>query len=182
MIIIRCMKCLLSVAVLIGLLCSCSLGGNSLHSKLSSSDVTIVELASHKYNDFELLEIAKFSGNANELNARYPLECVRMIDGGYRVSYLGETSVAVIVFDSNGEYILGGVYSNLCQRSDFLDLAIGQPLDRVRTIDPEGDYPFLYTGRSDTPRVSNHYTKDGYLITIEYDTNNTVISINEELI
>ena len=105
-----------------------------------------------------------------------------MIDGGYRVSYLGETSVAVIVFDSNGEYILGGVYRNLCQRSDFQDLAIGQPLDRVRTIDPEGDYTFLYTGRNDTPRVSNHYTKDGYLITIEYDTNNTVISINEELI
>ena len=55
-------------------------------------------------------------------------------------------------------------------------------MKRTMAIDPNGEYLFLYTGRNDTPKVSSHYTKDGYLITIEYDVSNVIISINEELI
>ena len=70
---------------------------------------------------------------------------------------------------------------NFC-KSDFDKLVKGQSLDEVRAIDPNGEYLFLYTGRNDAPKVSSHYTKDGYLITIEYDVSNVITSINEELI
>ncbi len=55
-------------------------------------------------------------------------------------------------------------------------------LEEVRAIDPDGEYLFLYTGRNDVPKVSSHYTKDGYLITIEYDESNAVVSVEQELV
>ncbi len=67
-------------------------------------------------------------------------------------------------------------------KSDFDNLKTGQSLDDVREIDPDGEYLFLETGRNDTPKVSSHYTKDGYFITVEYDDANVIISINEERI
>ena len=100
----------------------------------------------------------------------------------YRVSYLGHGSIAVFLFDSSGNKIWGNTYSTQLLKSDFDGLVKGQSLDEVKAIDPNGEYLFLYTGRNDTPKVSSHYTKDGYLITIEYDVSNVIISINEELI
>lgn len=32
------------------------------------------------------------------------------------------------------------------------------------------------------PKVSTHYTKDGYLISIEYDAANVILRIREELV
>ena len=100
----------------------------------------------------------------------------------YRVSYLGDERIAVLLFDSSGNKILGNTYRTQLLKSDFNGLAKGQSLDAVRAIDPNGEYLFLYTGRNDTPKESLHYTKDGYLITIQYDASCSIISINEELI
>ena len=52
----------------------------------------------------------------------------------------------------------------------------------VRGFDSCGDYFFLYSGRNDLERISYHYSKDGYLISIKYDTDNTILSVTEELI
>ena len=35
---------------------------------------------------------------------------------------------------------------------------------------------------TDAPKTSQHYTKDGYLITIDYDDDYKITKINEELI
>ena len=83
----------------------------------------------------------------------------------YRVSYLGDGSIAIFLFDGSGNRLLGSTYSTQLLKSDFDGLVKGQSLDEVRAIDPNGEYLFLYTGRNDTPKVSSHYTKDGYLIT-----------------
>ena len=100
----------------------------------------------------------------------------------YRVSYLGDESVVIFLFDGSGNRLFGSTYSTQLLKSDFDKLVKGQSLDKVRAIDPNGEYLFLYTGRNDTPKVSSHYTKDGYLITIEYDASNVITSINEKLI
>ena len=76
---------------------------------------------------------------------------------------------------------MGNIHRTTLFKSDFDRVAVGQSLDEVRAFDPNGEYIFLYTG-SGTPRVSSHYTKDGYCITIEYDVSNTIISINKGLI
>ena len=173
---------LIAVIVLMTLICSCSKGGNNLKIETSPSEKSLVDLASEIYDEAQLLQLAKFNGSMNELNTEHPIECLREDNGTYRVSYLGDGSVAVLLFDSSGDKLFGKTYSAQLLKADFDRLVKGQSLDEVRTIDPDGEYLFLYTGRNDTPKVSSHYTKDGYLITIEYDVSNVIISINEKLI
>ena len=163
------------------LLCSCSKEGNDLKVTLASSDATVTDLVSKTYSDSELLTIAQFQGTMKELNVEYPMECVREMNGIYRVSYLGQSKIATIIFDEKGNILIGNVYDTVKRNSDFEDLLIGQSLDEVKKFDPNGGYLFLYTGKNN-PRISTHYTLDGYLISIEYDDKNRVIDIKRELI
>lgn len=170
------------ITVMLLVICSCTKGRSDLNIEISPPDKSLVDLASKIYEKTELLELMNFSGSLNELNIQYPIECLREDNGMYRVSYLGDESVVVFLFDGFGNKLSGRTYSTQLLKSDFDKLLKGQSLDRVRAIDPNGEYLFLYTGRNDTPKVSSHYTKDGYLITIEYDDSNVITSINEELI
>ena len=164
------------------MLFSCAKGGNDLEVKTSPSNESLIDLTSRIYDDSQLFEIAHFNGSISALGIQYPIECLREHNGIYRVSYLGVEKVAVLIFDDSGNKLFGNTYSSQQLKSDFGGLVKGQSLQDVQKIDPQGEYFFLYTGRNDTPKVSSHYTKDGYLITIEYDSSNTIISIEEELI
>lgn len=168
--------------MLLCMLCSCTEGGNDLKVEVSSSNKSLIELATRIYDETELSEIVKFNGSIDELNAQYPIECLRNIGNTYRVSYLGNNSVAIVLFNVSGERLYGNIYSIQQMKSDFSGLVKGQSLEKVKEIDPNGEYLFLYTGRNDTPKISSHYTKDGYLISIEYDAFNTIVNIDSELI
>ena len=163
-------------------LCSCDRGGRDLNIEISHPDNNLIDLATTIYDDSQLLKIVKFKGSMTELNNQYPIECQRDNGDTYRVSYLGDGSVAVLLFDDYGNRLLGNIYSTQLVKSDFDILVKGYLLDDVRAIDPNGEYLFLYTGRNDTSKASSHYTKDGYLITIEYDASNVIIGIKQELI
>lgn len=139
-------------------------------------------MASKIYDDWELQKVVEFEGNIDQLNDKYPIECIRKNNPGYRVSYPGNDKVAVILYDNSGKKISGVIYNTERSKSDFGALIKGESLDEVLKTDPDGEYLFLYTGKNDTPKASSHYTNDGYLISIEYDDFNTVISISEELI
>ena len=173
---------LIFLTVMLLMICSCTKGGSDLNIEISPPDKSLVDLASKTYDETELLELMKFDGLLNELNVKYPIECLREDNGMYRVSYLGDESVVIFLFDGSGNKLFGRTYSTQLLKSDFDKLLKGQSLDEVRAIDPNGEYLFLYTGRNDTPKESLHYTKDGYLITIQYDASCSIISINEELI
>lgn len=170
------------LTVMLLMICSCTKGGSDLNIEISPPDKSLVDLASKTYDETELLELMKFDGLLNELNVKYPIECLREDNGMYRVSYLGDESVVIFLFDGSGNKLFGRTYSTQLLKSDFDKLLKGQSLDEVRAIDPNGEYLFLYTGKNDTPKESLHYTKDGYLITIQYDASCSIISINEELI
>ena len=156
--------------------------GSDLNIEISPPDKSLVDLASKKYDETEFLELMKFNGSLNELNIKYPIECLQEDNGMYRVSYLGAERAVIFLFDGSGNRLFGSTHSTRLLKSDFDKLVKGQSLDDVRAIDPNGEYLFLYTGRNDTPKVSSHYTKDGYLITIEYDISNVITSMNEKLI
>ena len=180
----RLTKCcfLVFIIVMLLMICSCTKGGSDLKIEISPPDKSLVDLASKIYEKTELLELMNFSGSLNELNIQYPIECLREENGMYRVSYLGEESVVIFLFDGFGNKLFGRIYSTQLLKSDFDKLAKGLSLDKVRAIDPNGEYLFLYTGRNDTPKVSSHYTKDGYLIIIEYDDSNIITSMDKKLI
>lgn len=173
---------LIAIIALIFFICACAKGGSDLKIETSPSNESLVDLASQIYDEQQLSELANFNGSMNELSTKCPIECLRKNDGIYRASYLGEESIAVLIFDDSGSKVLGKVYNIQLLKSEFDALKKGQSLDDVRSIDPNGEYLFLYTGRNDIPKTSSHYTKDGYLITIEYDTSNFITSINIELI
>lgn len=175
-------KYLFVIVMLFILLCSCTKGEIDLKVKISLPDKNLIDLVSITYSDQELLDIVQFNGTIKDFNEKYPVECVRKIHDIYRIAYLGKSNIVIIAFDNYGKKIFGNIYQISQEKSDFSNLVIGQSLDDVKKIDPNGEYLFLYTGRNDTPRVSSHYTNDGYLITIEYDNLNMILSINEELI
>lgn len=156
-------------------------GESNMIVEVSPSDKSLTDLATQTYDERQLTELAQFGGAINELNEKYPIECMRKGNDTYRVSYLGDGSIAVLVFDNSGNKLLGNTYSVQLSKSDFDGLENGQLLEEVQALDPNGEYLFLYTGRNDIPRESSHYTIDGYLITIEYDDSNAIIGIIEEL-
>ena len=145
------------------------------------SDRTLMDVVSLKYSAQQLEEISALQGTMEELDALYPIECVREDNIGYRVSYLGETEVAVLYFDTEGKHVFSHTYKLSQPRSELADISLGQTLEDVQEIDPDGRYLFLYTGINE-PRVSEHYTEDGYYFYISYDEEYTVIQIIEELI
>lgn len=178
----RYIKC---VALLIAFSCiftSCSNEENDVKIQVSDNNKTFSILMSKKYDNTELESIIQFQGDMEKLDELYPLECVREVGENYRISFLGDDRVAIIICDQNGEKIVGNIFNLSCVKSDFSDLKTGQSLRDVQKIDPKGEYMFLYTGRNDSPKISTHYTKDGYLITVEYDDNNIIVSVAIELI
>lgn len=176
------MKYFLLLIILLCVLSSCGKGERELKEKICSPDINITELVSKKYSNSQLLTIAQLEVTMDELNKQYPIECLRKIGNSYRVSYLGNDSVAVIYFDNSENKILGRVYNLYLTKADFNELATGQLLETVQKIDSQGEYLFLYTGSNDAPKTSTHYTKDGYLITVEYDERNTILSVTTSLI
>lgn len=171
---------LIAMAVLVFLNYSCAKGDSKMKIEISLSDKSLVDLTSTTYDMQELSNIIGFNASMRELNGKYPIECLRKDGDIYRVSYLGQDCIAVLQFDSSGNAIVGNIHTAQLLRSDFDGLVEGRSLDDVMQLDPNGDYAFLYTGRNDVPKVSSHYTKDGYRITIAYDASNIITGINEE--
>ena len=125
---------LISIIVMLLVMCSCTKGGSDLNIEISPPDKSLVDLASKIYDETELLELTKFNGSLNELNIKYPIECLREDNGIYRVSYLGDGSIAIFLFDGSGNRVLGSTYSTQLLKSDFDGLVKGRSLDEVRAV------------------------------------------------
>lgn len=171
-----------ATALLLLILFCCVKGEDNMQFDISSPNKRLVDLSSVIYDEQQILEIVNFNGSINEINTKYPIECLREDNGRYRASYLGDGCIAVIFFDNSGNKLLGNIYSPQLLKADFDGLKKGQLIEEVKRMDPRGKYLFLYTGRNDIPKTSSHCTQDGYFITIEYDDFNRIISINEKLI
>lgn len=97
------------VALLIAFSCiltSCSNRGNNVKAQVSDNNKTFSMLASKKYDNTELETIIQFQGNMEKLGELYPLECVRKVGDDYRISFLGDDRVAIIICDKHGEKLL----------------------------------------------------------------------------
>ena len=175
-------SCIIVIFTMILTLYSCNQGGEILGINIAPTNQSISEITSRVYDDATLLEIVGFNGTMNELDSQYPIECLRMDGDRYRCAFLGQRQVAIVLFDSSGNKLLGKIHKLQNFKSDFNELVVGCSLEDVQKVDPNGEYLFLYTGRNDTPRISSHYTEDGWLITIKYNEENMIESITQDLI
>ncbi len=139
----------------------------------------IQNLATKLYNAEELEEISNFEGTYYALSGKYPIQCSKTLGGSYRVSYLGEDRVAVLWFNSEGEKLSGKVYVTTCTLDDLSQLQIGDSMEKVKQIHPDACFSI---NMKDNGRIrSEHYTSDGFLVTIYYDQN-TIAEITTELL
>lgn len=174
-------KFFIILTILLLVTSACGKEDNKMNIEISSSQ-TIIELTTKLYSNSELLKIIDYDGSINELNKEYPIECIRKIGNNYRISYQGNDCFAIIFYNNLNDKISSDIYKTLLTKDDFEKLDIGQSLNNVQNLDPNGKYLFLFTGRNDTPRVSTHCTNDGYFITIEYSKDNIILNKTIDLV
>ncbi len=167
-------------------LCSCGKKENEPFDieKCVSPNININRMFLKKYSQDEIEKIRKFDGTIEELNKEYPIKCVRKYDSDncYRISYLGENNIVQVWYLANEEKVYPILYKFSCPKKKLEELKLGTSVEEVQETDPDGDYAFLYVSSDEAPLISEHYTKDGYLITIDYDKDYKITKINEELI
>ncbi len=136
---------------------------------LLASDNNIKSIPSTIYDETDLDNIVNSNMSLRDLNNAYPVEHIKEENGVSRVVFIGNDHIAVLVYDNLGNKLLGKKYEIRLHKSDFIKLSKGMPIEKVMDIDPHGEYLFFETGRNDIPKQSTHFTKDGYIIIIEYD-------------
>ena len=149
---------------------------------------TSKEIVEYDYTDEELYEIADCLGKKEDILLHYYTDKVKTImllqnpndetgtEEGSLVVYRGKTKILMLTFDSCGNKLSSEFHEMNVKKDAFDTIRVGSMLSEVQTVDPTGGYFFLYTGRND-PRVSAHYTTDGFLINITYDNHNVVENI-----
>lgn len=175
-------KILLFFGILISILIACTGGDQLMEIAITPVEANINDVIFDEYSESTLQKICALKGNIHKYNREYPIECARNSINGYRVVYRGSSHMALIWFDADGEKIHAQLVELQHAAADFMEIELGETLETVRSTYPEGVYLFLYTGRNDTPRISSHYTVDGYIVYISYDVNYVVESITTELI
>lgn len=160
------------------LLFSCK-GGENIMTLLSDPEVNITELITVRYSNEQLEQIRIFDGNINELNDKYPIQCLRRVDAAYSIVFLSEERILMAIYDDRGNKLFCNIFNLSKEVAAFEHINIGDTIEKVKNVDPLGEYLFLYTGRNDIPHNSKHYTSDGFCIQISYDENNVVTSIDK---
>lgn len=171
------------IILIVLLLVACILSFDSAKNKLevSPKDKTVFELVTKTYSYEQLKDIWMCADTITELNEKYSIECLRETNGEYRAVYAGKNNYTALFFDIDGKMTGGWVYKISPKKSEFADIREGMTVSEVQEIDPFGWYMFLYSG-SDLPKISMHFTQDGYLLTIKYDDSCKIVDIRVELI
>ena len=139
----------------------------------------IHSLTATTYNNDGLEEIKNFEGTYYELGAKHPGGCTKTVGGSLRVTFLGEGRIAVLMFDAQGNKLSGNVYTTTCTLSDLSGLQVGDTMEKVKQVHPDAYFPLI---TMDKDRVrSEHYTSDGFMVTVFYE-NDQIAEIITELI
>ena len=129
---------------------------------VSPIDRSFYELCKKQYMDTELEQIYSLMVEENDM-AKLDL---------------------LLSFDQNAAFTekpkLESIFFVTKTRGYFDELQPGDPIAKVQSIDPTGFYPFLIEG-SDAPKVSEHFTEDGYHTTIAYDADLNIMSVDYDV-
>lgn len=176
-----CLLCVFSILALSG--CSMNRSNETLQTQDAGSAAATgdklhdPQFARRQYTDEELDEIqAAFQRsqyNREDTVASYdPL----FLDNGAQnvAGFFGRTKLLLCYFDADGALLGAQENEYSVQSAEFDAIAVGNSLQDVIAVDPNGSYLFLHTGRNDLPHTSTHYTPDRQEIVITYDENDAV--------
>lgn len=176
-------KTILITIIILLCLTSCEIKGRSdMQILLSDRNQTIYELITNIYTIDQLKHIEQSNYNYDDLCLNYPVQCIRKEGDIYRVIYRAKDRLLILYYNQYGELLLHKQVTLNIVKKEFDQINQQYDVYDVKAIDETGEYDFLYVGDTEIPKVSVHYTKDGYLLHIEYDERWRVIKVSWELI
>lgn len=127
---------------------------------------------------YSILSEAEYDGKSiNEIDRSMKIECLRKVSFGYYSVFMDKNGGLLYLFfvDDGTTFIVDGVWysDGKLKKSDFDLLKENEStIEQVREIDPYG-YKML---SRDTGRLpcSTHYTTDGFVVEITYNSQLTV--------
>ncbi len=153
----------------------------------------VTSLVTNRYSDWTINRIYKLRLSTDELNRKYPVECLRRRDADnltldgeiltfYTSIYMGKTRYLAIRFDSNGNYNGSAKFRIFGLKSDFESFKIGQTTwKEIYKFDKNAYYSrHDYSASHVLPDFSTHYTTDGYMVNISYDSEQYISEITIE--
>lgn len=176
-----CLLCVFSILALSG--CSMNRSNETLQTQDAGSAAATgdklhdPQFARRQYTDEELDEIqAAFQRSQYSREDTVASYDPPFLDNGAQnvAGFFGGTKLLLCYFDADGALLGTQENEYSVQSAEFDAIAVGDSLQDVIAVDPNGSYLFLQTGRNDQPHTSTHYTPDGQEIVITYDENNHV--------
>ncbi len=167
--VLRCQLLIILTIIMSLILISCSSeGGNMI---LVEQNVDMLSLAkiTHKYS--KVVEALNLNTDIDNLDDLLGKQSYKKNEWGYYTIVNTDEGLLMICFNSEKIYIgcMNITFSDDLIRADIADLSVGMSLDKVKTLDPKGSYPFLYSGWGGYPKVSYHYFRNGTVYIIQYD-------------
>lgn len=153
-----------------------------------TSDENVNDIITKEYSNKELNEIESSDLNLENLDKIYRIECIRKDTyypfSSYKVVYKSKNKFLIICFDEKGEKLYGFSPRMSNEKHKFDSVEIGK--DKKTKI-YLNDLNLSLISELDSlirhdSSLSAHYTKDGYLITFDYDENDIVIDKKVDMI
>ena len=175
--------CVLLVILVIGFsFISC--GGSNNNMILLDQDVNFMDLIPVAVDYNKVIKSLDEKPDLNSINDIIGFEYYKQYSEGYYTLAKIDDGILLIDFDLDKNY-------KSCRKISFSDcstidhmnkLSTGDSLEKVRNIDRNGDYPFLYAGRTDYPKISYHFFNDGSVYVVSYDESFCILSLSKYIL
>ena len=162
---------------LILFLCFAALLGCASHGAGDPSAQQIPEKIRYSDADLDRIyhEICDSDQSLSDLEEQYAVKYIDAFhiydeDGEWlkTVVLFGETKYLYFCFNADAGVRSAWIKSLSPDSAEFDRLSAGDAFEKVRELDPDGDYPFLFASWSGYPKISYHYTADECLVVIHY--------------
>ena len=179
------MKQLVLLLLFIALLCL-----SSCNSEINSKDKNIMTIidqnqilikASMPTLNKEAQEYIACRPKLNELYESLSIKGYKSVNNAYYTIIDIEGEWHLLSFQEDGTFVSDRLitFSDANSEEMIKQIEVGQQLAYVQSVDPDGQYDFLYAGWSDFPKYSYHFYESGNAYYIRYNDSDTVSSITK---
>ena len=151
--------------------------------KVSDNNLSVYELSTYKLTKVQVELIKESNFSLQELNEKFPAQCVRKKGEAFRVIYVcaDNEGLFFLWYDNKGNLIVQRHIKPAIEMKTLDSVEKGLHIKDVMAIDETGDYFSYYASNPEWPKVSEHYTIEGYVFQVKYDDEWKVIDIKYEL-
>ena len=144
------------------------------------SNISSLDLIKNEYKFSSVTAFLNRNPDINRLNHKYKVNFYKRFSNLYYTVIGTEQGPIIVYFDADMQFNNWEKIA-FSEDSDYESLKrINQDasLDDVMRLDPNGKYPFLYSGWSDYPKFSCHIFKNGTVCLIRYDSSDKVVGFD----